>query len=104
MIKIRYGVYETNSSSTHSITIATKDEFQRFEDGELILCNHNHKLVEKKKVCKCPEQNEYECECLENYSTYSQFCNHEHLETFEESHTTKSGDEIVVFGKYGYDG
>ena len=35
MLQIRHGVFETNSSSTHSITIVPKDEFEKWVDGEV---------------------------------------------------------------------
>lgn len=31
MKQIRVGVFETNSSSTHSLTVFTKDEYDMFE-------------------------------------------------------------------------
>lgn len=35
MLQIRRGVFETNSSSTHSITIAPKDEFDAWVAGDV---------------------------------------------------------------------
>jgi hypothetical protein len=32
---IRQGVFETNSSSTHSLTICSCEEYSKWEDGEL---------------------------------------------------------------------
>ena len=37
MRQIRKGVFETNSSSTHSITICTQKEFNEFKSGLLVL-------------------------------------------------------------------
>lgn len=37
MLQIRRNVFETNSSSTHSITICTSDEYQKWADGEMLL-------------------------------------------------------------------
>ena len=37
MIQIRQGVFETNSSSTHSITMCMKSEFDMWERGEVYL-------------------------------------------------------------------
>ena len=36
MKQVRRGVFETNSSSTHSITICTEDEYEKFKRGELM--------------------------------------------------------------------
>lgn len=46
MYQIRNGVFETNSSSTHSLCICTEDEFTRFKNGE-ILYNSNSEKLEK---------------------------------------------------------
>lgn len=35
MLNIRRNTFETNSSSTHSITICTLDEFREFENGKV---------------------------------------------------------------------
>ena len=37
------------------------------------------------------------------YYTYNNY-NDEYLEVFYDEYTTKSGETIVAFGKYGYDG
>ena len=37
MIKIRYGVFETNSSSTHSLTMMMKSDYERWEKEGLYL-------------------------------------------------------------------
>lgn len=34
--QIRCGVYETNSSSCHSLTMCSEEEFNRWKDGELL--------------------------------------------------------------------
>ena len=36
MIKIRYGVFETNSSSVHSLIMCSNNEYQKFVDNELL--------------------------------------------------------------------
>lgn len=35
MIQVRQGVFETNSSSTHSITMCTKNEFNEWVGGKI---------------------------------------------------------------------
>ena len=37
MIQIRQGVFETNSSSTHSITIAPESDFNKWKNGDVYL-------------------------------------------------------------------
>lgn len=34
--QVRQGVFETNSSSTHSLTICTEDEYNKWKNGELL--------------------------------------------------------------------
>ena len=40
----------------------------------------------------------------EDAKTYDEWNNDYELETFVGKYTTKSGDRVVAFGKYGYDG
>lgn len=46
MRQIRRNVFETNSSSTHSLTICTEDEFDRWKSGELMLDMWEDKFIE----------------------------------------------------------
>ena len=43
MKKIRIGTFETNSSSTHSITMCMKDDYKKFKNGEMYL--YDEKLI-----------------------------------------------------------
>ena len=45
MIKIRKGVFETNSSSTHSIIICSQAEYKQLEAGNLFIKRYNDKLI-----------------------------------------------------------
>lgn len=44
--QIRSSVFETNSSSTHSLTMCTAEEYQKWKNGELMLDTYNDILVE----------------------------------------------------------
>lgn len=46
MRQVRRGVFETNSSSTHSLIICTKEEFTKWTHGELMFDTYNDVLVE----------------------------------------------------------
>jgi len=37
MYTIRLGIFETNSSSSHSLTLCTEEEYQKFLKGELVI-------------------------------------------------------------------
>jgi hypothetical protein len=107
---IRVGVFETNSSSTHSLTIVSQEEFELWKKGKMLFDADNDCLVKNTTIDDCEENDCDKCKCFEGckegndeLQTYERWerCD---LETFEEYHTTKSGDKIVVFGRYGYDG
>jgi hypothetical protein len=108
--KVRFGVFETNSSSTHNLTIVPKEEFEKFKRGELLIMGED--LVTKEEALKEYEENQkqfydtYEewVEDCGEVEDYEQWEDDEYLETFIERYTSNSGDEIVVFGKYGMDG
>lgn len=91
MRQIRLGVFETNSSSVHTLVIVSKEEFEKFYRGELFYDSYKDEFV------TTPPEDEYD-----DVKTYETFFGD--MEEFEERYTTKSGDEIVVFGYYGHDG
>lgn len=45
MIKIRRDTFETNSSSTHTITIITAEEYEKWHEGKLLLQKYSDRLV-----------------------------------------------------------
>lgn len=136
--QVRRGVFESNSSSTHSLQICTKEEFDKWKNGEILLDYWNDEFVyistlsyltdeEKDDVKKSYEKrkqkywknwdelSEEEKEELyqkaindkkdyEGLKTYREYFYSYDLETFERSYTSPSGDKLVIFGKYGYDG
>lgn len=87
MRTIRFGVFETNSSSVHSLTIVTKSQFDRWVNGKLVYDTLEEKLVE-------PDEEDDELQSYEDFGN--------EMETFFENYKTECGDEIVVFGYYGY--
>lgn len=44
--QIRRGVFETNSSSTHSLTMCSKEDYDKWVRGELMFDRYNEVLVE----------------------------------------------------------
>lgn len=46
--QIRHGVFETNSSSTHSLTMCSEEEYDKWVRGELMYDRYSDKLVEMK--------------------------------------------------------
>lgn len=90
---VRQGVFETNSSSVHSLTVCDKAEYDRWVAGEMILDTSTDKLVDVKDV---DPNKAYRYETHDEYSETAA-----NYEEFEEVHTTKSGDQIVIFGYHG---
>lgn len=137
MKQMRRGIFETNSSSTHSLTICTEEEFEKWRNGELLFDTWNDCFIEER-----PLSDQEKTDAMENYndikSTYwknweqlseeeieswyrryaSQYLNKSNdghtydeymhssydLEVYSKHYTSLSGDKLVVFGKYGYDG
>lgn len=135
--QIRRGVFETNSSSTHSLTMCSEEEFEAWKRGEVLFQPYGKKDFvsatelsesDKKKAEEDYEENKTEFqkdwndlsdEAKQKYftkfakendlidedaKTYEQYMNYGDLETFVQRYTSKSGDKIVAFGEYGYDG
>lgn len=86
-IQVRRGVFETNSSSVHSLCICSEDDYDRFKNGELFYNSYEQILTKNS-----------------DDMTYEDFLRElEYYEGYEEYYTTKSGDNIVVFGYHGFD-
>lgn len=95
MRQTRRGTFETNSSSTHSICICMKDDYNKWIAGEMIYDNYDEKLI---SIDEMDKSRSY------RYKTYTQYCDNYDLEGYEAEFTTPSGEQIIVFGEYGYDG
>ena len=112
LVKIRQGVFETNSSSTHSLSIVSADDFNAWKNNQLYFDKDNSKFITKDDLIVelanrgiTIEDDEKIDEVIDEYEfqSYSRFLG-SNLEIFSQTHTTKSGDVIVAFGEYGYDG
>jgi len=121
---IRRGVFETNSSSTHSICIVPAEDFEAWKRGEFVLTSDSA-LIPKdpdpdrkltvyewnggKYVAKeVPDTVENRKKYFYNdFTTYEKWRNPDDyddvLERYEEVKTIK-GVKVVAFGKYGYNG
>lgn len=125
MLQIRHGVFETNSSSTHSITMCSKDDYDRWVDGEVYLNDgwwskdneseyKNNKFITRDEVKDILNHDKYfdgnfarlsdEDLALE-YEIYSfdTYDINDCLEHFEDSYTTDLGETVVAFGYFGFD-
>ena len=98
--QIRRGVFETNSSSVHSLTMCMESDFNKWVAGELVWCRWGDELVPiTDEIKKSMEEDERE------YLTYEQFNDYDYIdyETFEDSYTTPNGETVKSFGYYGHD-
>ena len=110
--QIRQAVFETNSSSTHSLTMCSKNEFDAWRNGETFFDVYGGKFVTRDDIIAAV--NEVDLSTLSvtefldflaedgDYETYDQYFDNE-LEEFEKSYTSPSGDVVIAFGKYGSD-
>nr|DAQ07440.1 MAG TPA: hypothetical protein [Caudoviricetes sp.] len=129
MIQIRQSVFETNSSSTHSITIAPESDFNKWKNGEVYLNegwwsssedpNKDKTFLTKDEAINLLGSYEYYKrnedlndmndeelnEVFRDWDIYT-FENYwdDYLEDYETHYTTEHGDDIIVFGQYGYNG
>ncbi len=114
--QIRAGVFETNSSSTHTLSIMPRKDYEKwiseglyYRDGKLYTKEEvikNLQEYDKKwgyKPKDYSDDDEFYDERRDfNYETYDEWLDDEYLEIYVKDYTTESGDEIVAFGKYGY--
>lgn len=126
MKQVRHNVFETNSSSTHSLTICSKSEYERWgkdlwfdmDNDEFIPAGWTGDDIEEVKqyyeerngegTWESLSQEEQDIELTEYYWSIckdeSEWLDKRELETFYTEYTSPSGDEIVIFGRYGYEG
>lgn len=131
MIKIRYNVFETNSSSVHSLIMTDEDMYKKLECGDLMISGYESDFKEefityeqaykalKEMFKKYPElYTEYDIDDLDVCSrelieeimwhtgvayTLENYGGEE-FEKFKDFYTSPSGDKIVAFGYFGRDG
>ena len=120
--QIRRGVFETNSSSTHSLTMMMKSDYERWHNEKLYLYegswgweynkpikNNLYTRDEAVEFAKShmyyKDKKEIYDEMLRNMGFISWDNKYnEYLESFYKEFTTPTGEIIVAFGEYGYDG
>lgn len=122
MRQIRRNVFETNSSSTHSIAFATKSEFEKWRSGELFYndgwSDKSQFMTEDEAIASVRSSKYYNGELddistiskEELYDIFREYCIYDYdnwgydFETHVSHYTTPGGEEIVAVCYYGYDG
>lgn len=124
MINIRSGVFETNSSSVHTITICLSSEYKDWQEGKVLLNKSYDKafkflgtFITPEVALKTLKNNDYiNSSCTyegDSYKIYRTLYSHgiysveayleTDLETYSETYTTPNGEEIIAFGYFGED-
>lgn len=121
--QIRQGVFETNSSSTHSLTMMMKSDYDRWYKDNLYLYNgwglgfdfsqpvknglytfdEAVEFAKKNKYYRNKDEIDYDVLRYIGFISWDDKGS-EYLESFYNEFTTPSGETIVAFGEYGYDG
>lgn len=122
MLKVRRSVFETNSSSTHTMTMCDDNTYTKWMNNEIYWDNDNDVIVKEDEmfaeiaegygddaVTELREMREQGEETfLDSLAEYSYYTR----ESFRESHTyehfhdkfvTASGETVHTFGWYGED-
>ena len=50
MRQVRFGVFETNSSSTHSLTFCTQEEFDKWVSGKILFDKWNEQFIKNRSL------------------------------------------------------
>lgn len=61
MISVRRNVFETNSSSTHSITMCSEDEYDKWKNGELFYKRWDGEFYTKEQIIEKARIRKKEC-------------------------------------------
>ena len=103
-IKIRRGVFETNSSSVHSLVMCTDDDYSKWKRGEILYDKWAAKLVTLEEAKK-EEDYEDEEEFKSRFVDYDRFNSWQYIEyeTFEQTFKPPGGEIVHGFGYYGHD-
>lgn len=141
MIQIRNNVFETNSSSTHSMTIVSRSKYNEWvDDDNILFYPEDNEFVTRDEAIESvrkidadhanstwynPLDDYYWKNDIEDgivyrnvddvpnelvpmylahhgYYTFNMYNDDYDYEHFFQTYTSKSGDEIVAFGCYGY--
>ena len=88
--QIRRGVFETNSSTCHALSMCSGEEYEKWKKGELVFDRETEKDEDS------PEEYLSQDEYYEEMGA--------DFETFHASYKLPDGQKVVAFGYYGYDG
>lgn len=108
MRQIRRGVFETNSSSTHSLTICTEDQFNDWKAGKIFYDDYQEGFVDKVQLTD-QEKVKAEKDYKEHFETVAFYKKWDELNDSEReawyqgyyiSAIRNSEDDIVTYREY----
>lgn len=130
-MKVIKTIFETNSSTTHSVVVMPKEKFDKWTSG-LYYFNGSYYdsksegekpvkggMYTEKQVLEflsdigfkydteeysCVSASEYIKDCDVGFISWESWFEGDYLETDKTYYTTPNGEEIVICCKYGYDG
>ena len=90
MRQIRIGVFETNSSSTHTLVVCTDEELEKWKKGEIVY-NYREGLIplDYSNISSDGE-------------VFEVFMDDDELEIDIHTYVTKEGENLTIFCKHGY--
>lgn len=99
MRQIRLNVFETNSSSSHSLIICTEKEYEEWLANKRLLDNYEDKLVLATNVDPvAKEEDPYRYATKEEWEEWNEGKSFSVV-----SYTSEHGDMIIGFGCGGYE-
>lgn len=127
MKTIRNNVFETNSSSTHSVSVFYAEDYEKFRNGELLYNPESDELITLEEGVEILLNNlseESKIKILNDKLTYSEIIDlymdeledievpefykelidfdYNYLETDITEFNTKSGEKLIIMCRYGY--
>ena len=111
MLQIRQGVFETNSSSTHTVSICSAEVWDDLKKGKVLIdrylniltideANEANQKLREEAIARGWDPDEYIEE--NGYVTYDELYDEYEYEWFNSS-AEINGVNVVAFGYYGYD-
>jgi len=107
--QIRRGVFETNSSSTHSLTMCTQEQFDDWKNGKLLYNAWDDEFVEAKVLTeqdKADAQKDYERKKLQYWKDWEQLTNTEVNDWYDKyarEHRCAADSGCKTFDDWKYD-
>ena len=101
-ISMRIGSFETNSSSTHSLVICMRSEFEGWKEGKLLYDREACDFITPEEAAGLSDE-DAQWYILTYDDVFDWNKGKLGLETFQSDYTTPGGEEVVAFGWYGYD-